>query len=65
MRKILNKEFINKLEQIYSNDDLKIIEEWFSINKRKTVVRVNTLKNENEKIEIVLKENKISFKKGF
>lgn len=63
MRKILNKEFINKLEQIYSNDDLKIIENWFSVEKRKTTFRVNTLKTTNEQIEKTLKENNIAFKK--
>lgn len=63
MRKILNKEFINKLDQIYSNDDLKIIENWFSVEKRKTTFRVNTLKTTNEQIEKTLKENNIAFKK--
>jgi len=63
MRKILNKEFINKLEQIYSSDDLIIIENWFSIEKRKTTFRVNTLKTTNEEIEKILKENNINFEK--
>jgi len=63
MRKILDKEFINKLEQIYSNDDLKIIEKWFSVEKRKTTFRVNTLKTTNEQVEKILKENNINFKK--
>lgn len=63
MRKILNKEFINKLEQIYSNDDLKIIENWFSVEKRKTTFRVNTLKSSNSEIEKILKKNNISFQK--
>jgi len=63
MKKILKKEFINKLEQIYSNDDLEIIEKWFNTIKRKTVFRVNTLKTSNEEIEKILKENNITFKK--
>lgn len=63
MRKVLNKEFINKLEQIYSSDDLVIIENWFSIEKRKTTFRVNTLKTTNEEIEKILKENNINFEK--
>ena len=63
MKKTLKKEFINKLEQIYSSDDLKIIENWFSVEKRKTTFRVNTLKITNEQIEKKLKENNINFKK--
>lgn len=66
MRKTLKKEFIEKLEKIYSPSDIKIIEKWFSVNKRKTTFRVNTLKSSNSEIEKILKENKINFKKvGF
>ncbi len=63
MIEILNKEFISKLEQIYSSVDLKIIEEWYSVDKRKTTFRVNTLKTDNEKIENILSKNNLNFKK--
>lgn len=63
MKKILKKEFVEKLEKIYSSDDLKIVEKWFNLNKRKTVFRVNTLKTYNDEVEKILKENNIGFKK--
>lgn len=44
--KRLNKDFLEKLQQIYSKDELKIIEEWFSI-ERPTVFRINSLKNDD------------------
>ncbi|MDD3793979.1 MAG: RsmB/NOP family class I SAM-dependent RNA methyltransferase [Candidatus Gracilibacteria bacterium] len=62
----LNKEFLDKLNQIYTKDDIEIIEVGFKTLKRKTVFRVNTLKTNNEEIEKVLNEKNIVFKKvGF
>ncbi|MDD2907385.1 MAG: RsmB/NOP family class I SAM-dependent RNA methyltransferase [Candidatus Gracilibacteria bacterium] len=59
----LNKEFINKLQYIYSTNDIKLIEEGFKVLKRKTVFRTNTLKSNNEEIEKVLLEKNIKFRK--
>lgn len=59
----LNKDFIEKLKNIYSKEDIEIIEVWFNALKRKTVFRVNTLKTNNEEIEKVLNEKNIAFKK--
>lgn len=59
----LPKKFIEKLEKIYSQDDLKIIKSWFSIEKRQVSFRVNTLKSTNEEIEQILKEKNIKFEK--
>lgn len=60
----LNKDFVQKLKNIYSKEDIEIIEKWFNTIKRKTVFRVNTLKTNNEEIEKVLNENNIKFKKA-
>lgn len=43
--KRLNKEFLEKLWLIYTKNELKKIEEWFSLNK-KTTFRINNLKND-------------------
>lgn len=59
----LPKIFIEKLEKIYSKEDLKIIEKWFSTLKRPTTFRVNTLKSSNKEIEQILKEKNIKFEK--
>ncbi len=63
MKKILNKDFLEKIEKIYSKDELKIIENGFKTEKRKPVFRINTLKaNENKTIES-LKEAGVKIKK--
>lgn len=59
----LPKNFREKLEKIYSLQDLKIIEKWFLVEKRPTTFRVNTLKSSNEEIEKILQENNINFSK--
>lgn len=52
MIKKLPNEFIQRLNEIYSKDDLEIIENWFNLVSRKPSFRVNLLKsNENEIIE--------------
>jgi len=43
--KRLNKDFLEKLEIIYSKEELKIIEEWFS-SEKPTVFRINSLKKD-------------------
>ena len=45
--------FWNRLKEIYSKEDIKIIEEAFSIETRKTSFRINTLKS--NKVEILSK----------
>lgn len=59
----LPKNFREKLEKIFSKEDLKIIEKWFWVEKRPTTFRVNTLKSSNEEIEKILQEKNIKFEK--
>lgn len=63
MFKKLSQNLQKNLEKIYSPDELKIIQEWFSIKKRPTTFRVNTLKSSNEEIETFLQQNNIHFEK--
>ncbi len=51
--KKLDKSFLDKLELIYSKDELKIIEEGFK-NPNSTVFRVNTLKNDFDAVQNLL-----------
>ena len=46
----LDKKFLEKLGQIYSKEELEIIEEWFK-NPNPTVFRVNTLKNDFDALQ--------------
>lgn len=59
----LPKNFREKLENIFSKNELEIIKKWFSLKKRPTTFRVNTLKSTNEKIETFLKDKNIDFEK--
>lgn len=59
----LPKNFKEKLKKIFSLEELKIIKSGFSIQKRQTIFRVNTLKSSNEEIEQILKEKNIKFEK--
>jgi len=68
MNKLLNQEFVNRLTEIYSKDELEIINKWFEINNRKTSFRVNTLKaTDNEVVDFLkskwLQTKKVSFLK--
>lgn len=54
--------FFEMLKAQYGEELAKEISENRGL-KRKTTFRVNTLKSDNEKIEKVLKENKIAFQK--
>ena len=56
MREILNADFIEKIETIYSKDELKTIEEGYKTEKRKPTFRINTLKANEEKTIESLKE---------
>lgn len=61
--KQLPTKFLEKLQSIYSPEELKSIEAGFSLEKRPTTFRVNTLKASNEEIERTLSENNIAFEK--
>ena len=66
MQKILNKDFLEKIEKIYSKEELKIIENGFKTENRKPTFRINTSKANEEKtieslIEAGVKVKKISF----
>jgi len=66
MKEILNKDLIEKLENIYSKEELKIIEEGFKTEKRKPTFRINTIKANEEKtieslVEAGIKIEKIDF----
>jgi len=63
MKKILDKALIQKLEAIYTKDELLIIELGLKTEKRKPTFRINTLKaNERKTIEN-LKENGLKISK--
>ena len=55
--------FIKKLEQQYSKEMLAKIIEGYT-KKRFTTFRVNSLKSDNEEIEVALKESNIEFEKA-
>ena len=63
MKKILNKEFLEKIENIYSKEELKIIEAGFKTENRKPTFRINTLKANEEKTIESLKEAGVKIKK--
>ena len=50
MKNKLNKEFLGKLKDIYSKEELKIIEEWFD-TKNPTIFRINNLKNDYDVLQ--------------
>jgi len=55
--------FFERLNKIYSQNDVKIAMEWFN-GERITSFRVNTIKSNNEEIEEFLNLNNIEFKKN-
>jgi len=57
------KKLIERLEKIYSKDDIEIINRWFSIPNRKTSFRVNTLKTNESEVINVLNEKWLKVKK--
>ena len=54
MIKKLNDKFIERLNLIYTKEELEIVNSWFLVPYRKTTFRVNTLKSTNFEIEKVL-----------
>jgi 16S rRNA C967 or C1407 C5-methylase (RsmB/RsmF family) len=63
MTKTLPNEFWERIEQIYSPEDIEIIKSGYNTEKRKTSFRVNTLKTTEEKIIETLKENNLEVSK--
>lgn len=63
MKKTLNKDFLEKIEKIYSKDELKTIETGFKTEKRKPTFRINTIKANPEKTIESLKEAGVKIKK--
>lgn len=61
--KTISTDFLQRLDLIYTPAEKVIIEAWFQTEKRKTSLRVNTLKSDNNTIEAALKEANISFTK--
>lgn len=59
----LNENFVEKIKKIYTKEELKVIEAWFSTEKRPVTFRINTIKSNKEEIESVLSENNIDFEK--
>ncbi len=59
----LNEKFLDKLNKIYTKDDLDIIYKWFNCKKRKTAFRVNTIKSSNEEVIDKLLQNNLEVKK--
>ncbi len=59
----LPKNFLEKLQKIYSKEELEIIKSGFLVNKRPTTFRVNTIKSSNKEIEDYLNEKNIKFEK--
>lgn len=63
MKKILSESFYDRLKEIYSKEELKIIDTWFATKKKPVYFRVNTLKSNCKKIENELKKNDLDFGK--
>lgn len=63
MNKILPKELIDRLKEIYTKDELKIINSWFKCEARKPSFRINTLKSTTKEILESLKENNLEVEK--
>jgi len=63
MEKTLPQAFWDRIEKIYSAEDIEIIKAWYNTEKRKTSFRVNTIKtNETDLLEL-LKENNLEVTK--
>ena len=60
---MLDNKFYERLEKIYSKEDIKIIKSSFETKKREVSFRINTLKSNKQEIETFLWENNFKFKK--
>ncbi len=63
MNNKLPKELIDRLTEIYTKEELEIIQKWYECDNRKTSFRVNTLKATDREILEVLKNNNLETKK--
>lgn len=63
MTKTLDQAFWDRIEKIYSAEDIEIIKAWYNTEKRKTSFRVNTIKAKEEEILELLKENNLEVSK--
>jgi 16S rRNA C967 or C1407 C5-methylase (RsmB/RsmF family) len=63
MQTKLDKNFLEKLEKIYTKDELRIINKWFNTKKRATIFRINSLKTNDDEIFKILKEKKLEIEK--
>jgi len=63
MLKLLPKTFIEKINKIYTKEELELIKKWFNTEKRNVVFRVNTLKTTNKRIEEYLWEKWLKIEK--
>lgn len=70
MLKKLPQELVDRLNEIYTKEEMKILEKWFSIESRKPCFRINTLKSNSKEVLEELKQNnleaeKVSFLKNW
>lgn len=59
----LQQEFYTRIKEIYTPEEMKIIEKWFNTQKRKVTFRINTLKSNEKEIFEILKQNNLTAKK--
>jgi 16S rRNA C967 or C1407 C5-methylase (RsmB/RsmF family) len=70
MKNKLPKELIDRLEGIYTKDELKTIEAWFNCEHRKPSFRINTIKSNTKDVlawlkEVNLEVEKVNFLKNW
>ncbi|MCD5385056.1 RsmB/NOP family class I SAM-dependent RNA methyltransferase [Candidatus Gracilibacteria bacterium] len=63
MKNKLPKELIDRLNEIYTKNELEIIKKGFEIKKRKPTFRINTLKTNTKEVLDILKEKKLEVEK--
>lgn len=59
----LPEELNKRIKEIYTTEELEIIEKWFNCEARKTTFRINTLKSSTKEILEALKENNLEVEK--
>ena len=63
MKNKLPKELMDRLSEIYNNEELEIINKWFNTLKRKPSFRINTIKSNTKEILNILIENNLEVEK--
>lgn len=57
MQNTISQDFWDRIEKIYSQEDIEIIKQGYNTQKRATTFRVNTLKeDENKVIDLLTKK---------